>query len=280
MHLQASVGRLAEGVVHPVTEPVLFTLDQHVARLSLNRPERLNAMDLPLVRSVLERLSEADKLTRDGDLRVLIISGEGDRAFSAGADMDSRRAMGRAEREDHLDLIALACREVYRFPVPVIAEINGHCIGGGAELALSCDLLFATETSGFSLPEVKLGMVARSGGTIFARRRIPYGALAGMLFTGERVRAAEALRIGLIDEMSPSHEELAATTEAVAMSIACAAPSAVRATKELLQSNSSLPIEESLRLGDRLHDTLAETADLQEGLAALDERRAPVFIGR
>ncbi|WP_169914863.1 enoyl-CoA hydratase/isomerase family protein [Rhodococcoides yunnanense] len=263
-----------------MTESVLFRVESHVGRLTLNRPERLNAMDLPMVQSVLERLSEASELVEVGDLRALVISGEGDRAFSAGADMESRRALTDAERALHLDLIASMCREVYRFPVPVVAEVHGHCIGGGAELALSCDLVLATETSGFSLPEVKLGMLARSGGAVFARRRLSHGALAGMLLTGERVRAPEALRIGLIDRMSANPELLAEATDAVASSIASAGPHAVRATKQLLLSNSTLSVEESLQLGDSLHATLAATEDLREGLAALAEKRPPAFVGR
>ncbi|MBY3989935.1 enoyl-CoA hydratase/isomerase family protein [Rhodococcus fascians] len=263
-----------------MTESVLFSVEDYVGRLTLNRPERLNAMDLPMVQSVLERMSDAAGLVEVGNLRTLVISGGGDRAFSAGADMESRRALSDAERAVHLDLIASMCREVYRFPVPVVAEIHGHCIGGGAELALSCDLLLATESSGFSLPEVKLGMVARSGGAVFARRRLSHGALAGMLLTGERVRAPEALRIGLIDRMVPNPELLAEATDKVASSIAGAGPHAVRSTKELLLSNSTLPVEESLRLGDRLHAALATTEDLREGLAALEEKRAPAFVGR
>lgn len=262
-----------------MTESVFLHVENHVGRLTLNRPERLNAMDLPMVQSMLERLSDAAELVKVGDLRALIISGEGDRAFSAGADMESRRALSDAESALHLDLIAAMCREVYRFPVPVVAEIHGHCIGGGAELALSCDLLLATESSGFSLPEVKLGMVARTG-AVFARRRLSHGALAGMLLTGERVRAPEALRIGLIDRMVPNLELLAEATDTVASSIASAGPHAVRATKELLLSNSTLSVEESLQLGERLHATLAATEDLREGLTALKEKRTPAFVGR
>ncbi|MBY4277428.1 enoyl-CoA hydratase/isomerase family protein [Rhodococcus fascians] len=263
-----------------MTESVLFNVENHVGRLTLNRPERLNAMDLQMVESVLGRLSGAAEMTQGGQLRALVICGEGDRAFSAGADMESRRAMDDAERERHLDLIASMCRQVNQFPAPVIAEIHGHCIGGGVELALSCDLLFATESSGFSLPEVKLGMLARSGGTIFARRRMSHGALAEMLFTGSRVRGPEAFQIGLIDRLFSDIETLTAATKSVASSIAQSGPHAVRATKELLLSNSALPVDDSLRLGDRLHAALATTEDLREGLAALEHKRPPAFIGR
>lgn len=259
---------------------MLFAVDQHVGRLSLNRPDRLNTMDLSLVESMLTHVKEAVRQVEAGYLRVLVVSSEGGRAFCAGADLEARRAMDDDQRARHLDLIAELCREVYRFPVPVIAEIHGHCVGGGLELALSCDMQIATESSSFSLPEVKLGMLARSGGTVFARRQVPYGALAELLFTGERVRAPRALEIGLVQRLVTKREDLRDAVATLANGIAAAAPLAVRSTKELLLSSCALPAVESLRLGDRLHRELQSTDDLREGLAALDERRPPVFRGR
>lgn len=263
-----------------MSAPALFTLEQHVGRLTLNRPQQFNAMDLSLVEAMITHVTEAAQMARSSEVRVLILAGQGDRAFCAGADMEARRSMTESDRARHLDLIAMLCRSVYEFPVPVIAEIHGHCIGGGLELALACDMRFADESARFSLPEVKLGMLARSSGAVFAQRQIPHGALAEMLFTGDRIPASRALEIGLVNRVLGTRVALSETTATIAAAIAAAAPGAVRSTKELLLAKDSTAMQATLQLGDRLHEALASSQDLQEGLAALQERRAPVFTGR
>lgn len=263
-----------------MTGPVLFSTAEHIARLSINRPERLNALDMSTAESMLRSVDVAAEQARSGQVRVLVLAGEGRRAFSAGADLRARSQMAPAEQTRHLDLIARLCRAIHRFPAPVIAEINGHCLGGGLEMAVAADIRIASATSTFAFPEVKLGIFPGSGGPVFARRFLSHGALSELLFTGAPIDARRAAETGLVDRVLADGDAVSAETAKIAGAIASAAPCAVRSLKRLLLSTESSSLEESLDEADRLRHPLDATADHHEGMAAFAEKRVPVFRGR
>ena len=243
----------------------------HVVYVTLNRPEVLNAIHPPL----RAELAEAIRRFRDDSaLWVAILTGAGDRAFCVGADLKWRAANEGAARARRPGApIMSACWK------PVIAAVNGYAVGGGLELALACDVVVAAEHARFGLPERRRGLMADAGGVQRLPRIIPLKVAMGLLLTGKPIDAAEAHRVGLINEVVPS-DQLMAAAERWAEEILECSPLAVQATKQAAMLGMNPPLEEVMGRSYPLHELLRRSADFVEGPRAFAEKRKPVWTGR
>jgi crotonobetainyl-CoA hydratase len=256
---------------------VEFTVDDHIARVTLNRPDRLNAIDQA---SEAELIHIWEAIEGDPDIRLVVLTGAGDRAFCAGADMKGGSGSSgldywAAARPGGFGGIAL--RET--LDIPVIARVNGHALGGGLEMMLGCDIVVAAANATFGLPEPRVGRLALDGGIALLTRRIPHALAMGMLLTGRRVGAAEALRFGLVNEVVPAPELDAAVARWIADILACA-PLSLRAIKQMVRAGERLSAKEAqmLRLPALVEALRSEDQD--EGVRAFQEKRAPQWRGR
>jgi enoyl-CoA hydratase len=247
-----------------------------VAFISLNRPEKLNA----LTRAVLDDLGEAfRRVESERDVRAVILTGVGERAFSAGTDIAELASMDVEGARDAACRGQDVCEQIERCGVPVIAAVNGAAAGGGCELALACHLRIAAKGAQFSLPETKLGVIPAYGGTQRLARLIGSGRALEMMLTGASVRSEEALRIGLVNRIADA-SRLLSEAESLALEIAQLGPLAIRACLEAVTRGLCLPLEEGLKLEAELFSGLFSTEDMREGTRAFLEKRAPIFKGR
>src|ERR671911_525984 len=214
----------AEGERSP---SVLLAVDgeSHIATVTLSRPEALNAISRQLA---TELLATCDTLTGKEDVRAVIVTGAGERAFCAGADLKERRMLGPNERAAHTAAIEAAAEALAALPMPTIAAVRGFALAGGAELAIACDLRVAATDAMFGFPEVKIGIFPGAGGALRLPRIVGGGAARDLLFTGRRLSAEEAFRLGLVDRLVPA-ESVPEAAAALAASITANAPLAVRA---------------------------------------------------
>lgn len=253
-----------------------FEVSDHVALITMNRPERMNALDA----EAYEQLSAAwTRVRDDGDIRVAIITGAGDKAFTSGADLKS--FVGRQNDltqfwQTQQGQLLNRGLEVWK---PVIAAVNGYCLGGGMTLLLSTDIRIATPTATFGLSEVQRGVVAGNGGTQRLLEQLPYAVGMEMLLTGRRIDAESAARWGLVNRVVPA-TELLTTAYELAREIASNAPLAVQASKELALRSRDVDRNTGLRLEQAMNQVLQFTQDAAEGPAAFAERRPASFQGR
>jgi E-phenylitaconyl-CoA hydratase len=259
-------------------DPVLFELVDHVAVITLNRPEVRNAMNRELRQALMEGLR---RVREEDEIRVAIITGAG-RAFSAGADLKERAQVGRIEDANAASIIEAGRAQGFaRSPMekPLIAAVDGYCLAAGFELALICDMRICTPEARFGLPEIVRGFFPGGGGPQRLIRAIPQAPAMEMILTGDPVDAASALRVGLVSRVVPE-PELLATARQIAQRIAGHAPLAVKAVKEVTQAALDETLEQSLRLGGALRWIVGQTEDAREGPRAFAERRAPRYQGR
>jgi crotonobetainyl-CoA hydratase len=256
---------------------VRFEVAAHVARVTLDRPASMNAVD----RTTEEELERVwQDIEADRDIRVVVLTGAGDRAFCAGADLkNSGNKTGLAywasARPGGFGGIAL--RET--LDVPVIARVNGVAVGGGFEMVLGCDIVVACEEASFGLPEARVGRLPLDGGMTLLQRQIPFRPAMGMLLTGRRVKAGEALALGLINEVVPRGELDAAVDRWVADVLACA-PLSLRAIKQVARRAAHLTAQDAQRARLPALIEALESEDGEEGVRAFREKRAPVWKGR
>jgi len=251
-------------------------LPEHVALITVSRPERLNVLDSELLG---ELQSAAETCAQDPAVRAVVVTGAGDRAFVAGADIREMAEL------DVLDGTAFALRGQAAFqalasmPKPVIAAVGGYALGGGAELALACDVRVAAENARFGQPEVTLGICPGFGATQRLARLIGPGAAKRLVLSGQIIEAVEARRIGLVDQVVPAGEHLKAALD-LAKQMTAAAPLAVAAAKEAIDKGLDLPLADGLRLEAALSGRTFGTEDQREGMRAFLEKRERVFKGR
>ena len=262
----------------PAAEVLLQERRGQVLWLTMNRAEVLNARNVALRTALADACQQAEG---DDSVRVVVLTGAGDRAFSTGMDLKEASQGGaaslveqRQRRARTSDTAALAA-----LSKPTIAAINGFALGGGLELALACDLRVAAEHARLGLPETKRGLIPGSGGTQRLPRLIPPGRALQMILTGEPMTADEACRLGLVSHVVPL-AELAAATTALAEAIAANAPVALRYAKEAVWKGLEMPLIDGLRLESDLSTLLGGTEDRLEGARAFVEKRAPVWQGR
>jgi enoyl-CoA hydratase/carnithine racemase len=245
---------------------VIFEKKGAVAYVTINRPERLNACDFETYAMLSDIWTEVQA---DRELRVAIFTGTGERAFCAGSDIKSNY-VERIGREGARTPYSV----MFEMTKPIIAAINGHANGGGLEQALCCDIRIAAEHAQFGLGEVRLGWLPGGGGTQRLPRLIPLGRALEMLYTGNRINAEDALRLGLVDYVVPM-QQLMPRAEEIAAEICKSAPLAVQKIKEVVRKGLDMPLSEALKLEHRAYDWLNETDDSHEGALAFAEKRPP-----
>jgi enoyl-CoA hydratase/carnithine racemase len=249
---------------------VLYELRDHISYITLNRPEKLNAIN-PEMR---EELHHAFLEVRDNpDVWLAIITGQG-RAFCTGHDLVAM-AEGVERPGATTDDLYIMEASIWK---PILVAVNGICLAQGCGLALSADIRIASEQAQLGWPQVKRGISSVSGPTMLAQR-VPLGRAMEILFTGDFFSAQEALDLGLVNRVVP-HSELMAETEALARKILANAPLAVRAIKEAAIRGLGLPLDQRVRIARQTADRVKQSEDTQEGLAAFREKRAPVWRGR
>lgn len=247
-----------------------------LAILTLDRPKVLNALNAA---TFAELDAVLDDLAADTAIRVVLVTGAGDRAFAAGADIRELAPLTADEGRKFSLSGQAVFRKIETLGKPVIACIHGFALGGGCELALSATLRIASETARLGQPEVKLGLLPGYGGSQRLPRLVGKGAALKLLLTGEMISAAEALRIGLVDEVVPA-AELLARAHALAATIASMAPIAVRQCIAAVNAGYDLPLGEALAHEAALFGLCCATEDKAEGTAAFLEKRAPVWKGK
>ncbi|MDT0342313.1 enoyl-CoA hydratase/isomerase family protein [Streptomyces litchfieldiae] len=254
---------------------VVVRREGHVAELLLDRPEAMNAISTELARRLTAACGE---LAADRSVRAVVLGSTGERAFCVGADLKERNGLTDAEFGRHRTVLRAAFTAVLELPVPAVAAVCGFALGGGFELALSCDLIVADPTAVVGLPEVTVGVIPGGGGTQLLPRRVGAARAAELIFTGRRVVAGEARELGLIDELTEPGRA-AADALALATRIAANSPVGLRAAKRALRTGFGLGLPAGLEVEDAAWRTVAFSPDRAEGVAAFNEKRAPRWPG-
>ena len=255
---------------------LLFEIRDAVAFVTINRPEKLNALNDAVVQ---ELAHAAERIASESAIRGAIITGAGTKAFVAGADIADLAQQGPFDGKARALRGQAVLRRVETCGKPVVAAVNGFALGGGCELALACHLRIASENAKFGQPEVKLGIAPGYGGTQRLPRLVGKGIALHMILTAEIIDAQEAYRIGLVNKVVPA-ETLLTEAERVVRSILLMGPLAVQLALEAVDRGLDMTLEEGLLLEANHFGLLAATRDMKEGLAAFLEKRAPKFEGR
>lgn len=255
-----------------MSDLVLFETFDGVAVLTLNRPERRNAIDLPTAEALSAALSELDE--RD-DLVVGVITGNGP-VFSAGMDLKVIAAGGPRPIVPGRGAFGIVEQPAAK---PLIAAVEGAALAGGFEIALACDLIVAADNASFGLPEVKRGLAAAAGGAVRLPQRIPYMHAMRMILTGEPISAQRAFELGLVVELTLPGGALTAA-RALATTIAANAPLAVRTSKQVVNLVQGASLDEAFERQRPLMQRIRESADAREGAVAFAEKREPKWTGR
>ena len=247
-----------------------------VVTITINRPKSLNALNVDVLQSFI---IELEKLRENKELRAIVITGSGEKAFVAGADIHSMASFGQRAIADYVELGQRVMRSLEIFPVPVIAKVNGFALGGGMELMLACDVVFASDKAKLGQPEVNLGMIPGFGGTQRLIQRSGVGTARRLCMGGEIIKADEAFALGLVDKVVTS-EELDATVAEFASTVAAKAPLAVSKAKEVIRLATENPLLGGLRHEVEGFLDLFQTQDREEGMSAFMEKRDPDFKGK
>jgi len=255
-------------------ETILVDRRGAVTFIRFNRPDKLNAMSTKMKDEILDALAAADA---DDGARVLVFTGQGDKAFVAGADINEFKDRTAVQQWD-LYQRPFLYDGVDRFSKPTIAMINGYCLGGGCELALACDIRIASDRAQIGQPEINIGIIPGGGGSQRLPRLVGLGKAMQLILTGERIPAAEAHRVGLVDEVVP-HEQLQAKTLEIANKIAEKSPIAVKLAKQAVKASARMGIEEGLLYEQTLFSLIFTTHDKNEGVRAFLEKRPPKWTG-
>jgi enoyl-CoA hydratase len=256
---------------------ILFETDESgVALITINRPEKRNALS----RAVLDDIGGAlDRLWNDGAIRAAIVTGSGEKAFIAGADIAEIETTAPLEAAALSYRVQELFRRMERSPKPIVAAINGFALGGGLELAMACTVRFASENAILGQPEVKLGIIPGYGGTQRLPRLVGRGRALELLLTGEAIPAQEAHRIGLVNAVTPQ-SELLAFSRAWLKKVLANGPAAVRLTMEAVDAGANMALDDGLRFESTSFGLAAATEDRREGLRAFLEKRPAVFTGK
>jgi enoyl-CoA hydratase len=256
-------------------ETILVEQEGRVALLTINRPDKLNALNQQVRDEMMDLLTA---LEADDSVGVVVLTGAGEKSFIAGADIGE--FAGRSPFDQRWAMRSPRLYDVMSsFPKPVIAMVNGFCLGGGCELAMSCDLRVASERARFGQPEINLGLIPGGGGTQRLPRLIGVGHALRLILTGDMVGAEEALRLGLVELVVP-HDELRAKTLELAARIAAKSPLTLRVAKEAVRTSQVLPLEEGIRYERDLFCLCFSSEDKEEGVAAFLAKRPAQWKGR
>jgi len=255
---------------------IAYEKKENIGLLTINRPEKMNAISQELTAELSQLL---DEIEDDDELRVLVITGAGDKAFVAGADInelvDRDARLGRKVSRERQEIFS----RIENLHVPVIAAVNGYALGGGLELALACSIRICSEKAQFGAPEVKLGIIPGDGGTQRLPRLVGQGRAMEMIITGDFIDAEEAYRIGLVNKVFPP-EKLKEKAMELAQKIASRPPLAVRYAKEAVNRSQEGDTASGFALESYLHALCCTTEDKKEGVSAFLEKRKGKFKGK
>jgi E-phenylitaconyl-CoA hydratase len=256
-------------------ENIIYEKKDAVAVVTLNREKQLNSID---ARTTFELLTAWEDFRDDSAMRVAILTGVGEKSFSTGMDLVAT-AKGENQFEGRKNVPFGGFTK--RMPIykPIIAAINGYCLAGGMELALTCDIRICTPEARFGLPEVRWAIIPGAGGTQRMPRAVPQAWANYMVLTAEQIDAATAERIGLVSHIVP-REQLMEKAHQIAATICERGPLAIRAAKEAMQRGQDMPLDHALAFEDVLLSRLMATADAKEGPRAFAEKRKPEYQGR
>lgn len=255
---------------------LLFENLEGIGLITVNRPSALNALNRE---TLLELDSLFELLSKDKTIQAIIITGSGDKAFVAGADITEMQQMSAVEGREWGKLAQSAFNKIENFPRPVLAAVNGYALGGGCELAMACDIRIASEKARFGQPEVSLGITPGFGGTQRLARLIGKGRAKELLFTGDMIDAEEAYRIGLVNKIA-AHQNLVETAREMANRILLRGPVAVTLCKAAVNEGMDVDLESGCAYEAEVFGLCFATADQKEGMTAFLEKRKPVFIGK
>lgn len=256
-------------------ENLILDRRESVALLTINRPEKLNALNLATRREILAAFEE---LKNDVSVRVVVVTGAGSKAFIAGADISEFTGHTAAEQREIMRSTR-AFDVMEEFPKPVIAMINGFALGGGCELAMACDIRIASSNARLGQPEIKLGLIPGGGGTQRLTRLVGEGRAMELILTGNMISAEEALQLGLVNHVY-GPEELEAKTMELAVRIAGMSPVTLALAKQAVKNASRLALRDGLDSEIDLFSLCFASEDKEEGVRAFLEKRKPVFRGR
>jgi enoyl-CoA hydratase len=242
-----------------------------ICTLTISAPKSLNALNSTILKELDDFVSNIP-----ADVRVLIITGDGEKSFVAGADISEMCNLNREEGYTFGHLGALVFRKIETLPIPVIAAVNGFALGGGCELAMACDIRIASNKAKFGQPEVGLGIIPGFSGTYRLAKLVGMGYAKEMIYTGKAIRADEALRIGLVNAVYEP-EQLMAEAEALAIRIIANAPIAVRIAKESIDAEYDLAADDAILYENNAFGRCFETQDQKEGMNAFLNKRKPEF---
>ena len=253
---------------------ILIERDGTVATLTVNRPKSLNALNSQTLRDLTQAVRDL------GDsVRAIILTGAGEKAFVAGADIAEMKPMTPWSAREFSELGHVVTALLEDLPCATIAAVNGYALGGGLELAVACDMIYASENARFGLPEVTLGVTPGFGGTQRLVRLVGKLRAKEMIFTGEMIDAKRAFEIGLVNSVHP-REQLLAHCKAVAQKISARGPLAISRAKQLIERGYDIPLRAANRQEAETFALLFDTEDRREGMAAFLEKRPPKFLGK
>lgn len=257
-------------------ENILFERDGTIGVIKINRPKSLNALNPATVKEISACL---DEVRQDESLRCLIITGEGDRAFVAGADIAAMVTMTATEGHAFSELGLGVMRKLETLPIPVIAAVNGFALGGGTELALACDLIIAADKAKFGQPEINLGIIPGFGGTQRLARRIGLPLARELIYSGDMIDAETALRYSLANKVVPL-AELMNEAKALARKLAAKPPIAIKQAKMAINAGIDMDLDNGSRFENEAFALTFATEDKVEGMKAFLEKRAAQFKGK
>jgi len=260
----------------PDLKNIIYEKKGRLAYVTINRPERRNAIDGDTSQEILDAFND---FKEDDELWVAVLTGAGDVAFSAGADLRAMAEAFAGGQALRMDVPFGGITRRFECWKPMIAAINGYCLAGGLELALSCDIRIAAEHATFGLPEPKRAIIPAAGGTQRLPRAVPLAFAMELMLTGERFDAQTALRFGLVSRVVPADQLMPTVEEVAAKSLECG-PLAVRAIKEAVLQGRQMSLEEGLKLESRLAGAVMRSEDAREGPTAFAQKRKPEYKGR
>lgn len=257
-------------------ENLIVAVKEGIATITFNRPKALNALN----HALLDELSCAlDTVAGDENIRVLVLTGAGDRAFMAGADIKELAGMNTLQAKHFAQRGQTVINKIVELPIPAIAAVNGYALGGGLEMALACDFIYASESATLGLPEITLGLIPGFGGTQRLARLIGPNRAKEMIFSGRTVSADEARNMGLVNRVDPP-DTLSASVMKTAQAMAAKGRISIRAAKEAINGGLDTSLETGLKIEQDAFAICMASEDAREGTRAFIEKRPPTFKGR
>lgn len=254
----------------------LYEKGEGIATITINRPEALNALNHETINELLARFEDAEN---DESIKVIVITGSGDRAFCAGADLKTMRGVSPVKGTEIAKHGQHLMNRIEALGKPVIAAVNGYALGGGCELAMACDICIAVENAQIGQPEINVGLIPGWGGTQRLPRYVGKGVAKELIFTGKRIDAKTAERLGLVNMVVPV-DQLKAKVKELALELASKPPVAIKLSKMLINKSTEAPQEVGMLEEAEAFGLVASTEDFNEGVTAFLEKRKPQYKGK